>query len=43
MSEPTQLPEWVATVVGRLVLENEMLRRAVAEVAPTPRADEVKP
>lgn len=28
-----EIPEWIATLVGRLVLENEALRRALAEVA----------
>jgi hypothetical protein len=27
----TEIPEWVATMVGRLVLENEALRRVLAE------------
>jgi hypothetical protein len=32
----TELPEWLATMVGRLVIENEALRRALAETqAPT--------
>ncbi len=30
MSEPTPLPEWIATLVGRLVLENEAMRQALA-------------
>jgi hypothetical protein len=28
-----ELPEWIATLIGRLVLENEALRRALAEAA----------
>lgn len=28
------IPEWLATLVGRLVLENEALRRALAEATP---------
>jgi hypothetical protein len=28
-----EIPEWIATIIGRLVLENEALRRALAEVA----------
>jgi hypothetical protein len=27
-----EMPEWVATLVGRLTLENEMLRRVLAEL-----------
>jgi hypothetical protein len=30
--QPTPLPEWIATMVGRLVLENEALRQALAEM-----------
>lgn len=30
MSADVQLPEWIATLVGRLVLENEALRQALA-------------
>lgn len=29
----TELPEWVATLVGRLQLENELLRHQLAELA----------
>lgn len=32
----TEIPEWMATLVGRLILENEALRRALAEVQPVP-------
>jgi hypothetical protein len=28
-----ELPEWIATLIGRLVIENEALRRALAEAA----------
>jgi len=28
-----EIPEWIATLIGRLVLENEALRRALAEAA----------
>lgn len=31
MNEPIALPEWVAALVGRLVLENEALRLALSE------------
>lgn len=27
----TEIPEWVCTLVGRLVLDNEALRREIAE------------
>jgi hypothetical protein len=33
--QPTPLPEWIATMVGRLVLENEALRQALAEMQQT--------
>jgi len=38
VSEPVPvIPEWVATIVGRLVLENEAMRQALAvQPAPTP-------
>jgi hypothetical protein len=32
MTQPVELPEWIFTYVGRLSLENEMLRRALAEM-----------
>lgn len=32
----TEIPEWVAALVGRLMLENELLRRALAETLPAP-------
>lgn len=28
--QPTTIPEWVATLVGRLALENEAMRLALA-------------
>lgn len=31
----TEVPEWIATLVGRLVMENEAMRRALAEAPPT--------
>lgn len=31
MTEPLTVPEWVCTLVGRLVLDNEALRRELAE------------
>lgn len=34
-----ELPEWIATLIGRLVLENEALRRALAEAAQTTPAE----
>lgn len=40
MSESVQLPEWVATLIGRLTLENEAMRRMLAE-AETPRASDL--
>lgn len=36
MSEPATIPEWVATLVGSLVLENTALRRSLAQPAPAP-------
>lgn len=36
MSEPVALPEWVAALVGRLVLENEALRLTLAEARRPP-------
>lgn len=30
------IPEWVVTLVGRLTIENEHLRRAVEEITPPP-------
>lgn len=36
MSEPLSLPDWIATLVGRLVLENEALRQALNTPAPAP-------
>lgn len=30
----TEIPEWIATLVGRLVLESESLRRALTESLP---------
>jgi hypothetical protein len=32
-----EVPEWIATMVGRLVLENEALRRALAEAEAPPQ------
>lgn len=34
-----ELPEWIATLIGRLVLENEALRRALAEAGQTTPAE----
>lgn len=31
-----EVPEWLCTLVGRLVLENEVLKRAVADLTPEP-------
>jgi hypothetical protein len=39
----TELPEWVATLVGTLVLENHAMRRALAEAAPKPPAEPSPP
>lgn len=37
MSEPqTVVPEWLATLVGRLVIENEAMRLALAQLQPQP-------
>lgn len=33
------LPEWIATLVGRLMLENEALRRALAEAQAEKQAE----
>lgn len=30
MTEPIQIPDWIATLVGRLVLQNELLRLTIA-------------
>lgn len=38
--QQTVIPEWVATMVGRLTLENEALRLALAQQAPPPSADD---
>lgn len=32
----TELPEWIATFIGRLTLENEMLRQALTEMQKAP-------
>lgn len=43
MSEPTSIPEWIATLVGRLVLENEAMRQALAaaqQAAPVEPSEE---
>lgn len=37
-----ELPEWIATLVGRLMLENEALRRALAEVTRNSPAEPAK-
>lgn len=34
----TELPEWIATTVGRLYLENEAMRRALEEAQRQPAA-----
>lgn len=31
MNEPVAIPEWVSNLVGRLALENELLRRTLGE------------
>jgi hypothetical protein len=31
MSDQALIPEWVATLIGRLTLENEAMRRVLAE------------
>lgn len=36
----TQLPEWVATLVGRLVLENEAMRQALIELQKSKDSEE---
>lgn len=41
MTEPTALPEWIATLVGRLLLENEALRRALSEPQASPPESQV--
>jgi hypothetical protein len=33
MQQPMMVPEWVCTLVGRLVLDNEALRRELGEAA----------
>lgn len=37
--QPLTVPEWVCTLVGRLVLDNEALRRQIPPTAP-PEAEE---
>ena len=34
MDEPVVVPEWVCTLVGRLVLDNEALRRTIQPEPP---------
>jgi hypothetical protein len=36
MSEQVTVPDWILTLVGRLTLENEGLRLALAEAERTP-------
>lgn len=41
MSQPVVIPEWVALLVGRLTLEAEAMRQALAEIqAEAARQDE---
>jgi hypothetical protein len=39
MSDQTLVPEWVATLIGRLMLENEAMRRMLAERQPEENSD----
>lgn len=39
MTEPIAIPEWVATLVGRLVLENEAMRQASTPPPTDPAED----
>ena len=39
MSEPVRVPEWVCTLVGRLVLENEALRQELASKGAEPESE----
>ena len=34
MTEPTIVPEWVCTLVGRLVLDNEAMRQRLVAMPP---------
>lgn len=46
MTEQPGLPEWIATLVGRLVLENEALRQALTaarQPEPEPAANGLVP
>jgi hypothetical protein len=36
MQQPMMVPEWVCTLVGRLVLDNEALRREMEQALPPP-------
>lgn len=38
--QPQVIPEWVATLVGRLVLENEAMRQALAAQPPPAPLDD---